>query len=128
MLLSKRYHIISSITIVSLVLVGFAANSSALTYQSSTDVEFTLNPTLNVTLSSSDLAIDDLVPGSSSDSNVFFMINTICCHKDKLFLGKMLINRRFFNVVLLMVLLIFLASKKHTLNYEKRYQNCPLRH
>ena len=44
--------------------------TSALTYQSSTDVEFTLNPTLNVTLSSSDLTIDNLVPGSSSDSNV----------------------------------------------------------
>ena len=37
---------------------------------------------------------------SSSDSNVFFMIKSICCHKDKWFLGKMLINRRFFNVVL----------------------------
>ena len=44
--------------------------TSALTYQSSTDVEFTLNPTLNVTLSSSDLTIDNLAPGSSSDSNV----------------------------------------------------------
>ena len=44
--------------------------ASALTYQSSTDVEFTLNPTLNVTLSSSDLTIDNLAPGSSSDSNV----------------------------------------------------------
>ena len=72
MLLLRRYQtfITSPIAIVSLVLVGFATNSSALTYQSSTDVEFTLNPTLNVTLSSSDLTIDNLAPGSSSDSNV----------------------------------------------------------
>ena len=42
---------------------------SALTYQSSTNVEFTLNPTISITLSDPNLIIDNLTPGSSNDSN-----------------------------------------------------------
>ena len=64
----KTKHKLYISTLIASALVSLQA--SALTYQSSTDVEFTLNPTLNVTLSSSDLTIDNLVPGSSSDSNV----------------------------------------------------------
>ena len=44
--------------------------TSALTYQNSVDVEFTLNPTISINLSSNDLIIDNLTPGSSSDSNI----------------------------------------------------------
>ena len=47
-----------------------ASNTSALTFRNNTDVDFTLNPTINVTLSSNDLIIDDLAPGSASDSNI----------------------------------------------------------
>ena len=52
MLLSKRYQtiIISSIAIASLVLVGFAVTASALTYQNSVDVEFTINPSISINL------------------------------------------------------------------------------
>ena len=45
-------------------------SASALTYQDNADIDFTLNPTINVTLSSSDLIIDNLAPGSASDSNI----------------------------------------------------------
>ena len=48
----------------------FSNNSiSALSYQSEVGVGFTFNPTLSVSLSSSDLVISNLTPGSSSDSN-----------------------------------------------------------
>ena len=43
---------------------------SALSYQSSVGVGFTFDPTLSVSLSSSDLVISNLVPGSTLDSNV----------------------------------------------------------
>ena len=45
-------------------------SASAITYQNNTDVDFALNPTINVTLSSNDLVINDLAPGSASDSNI----------------------------------------------------------
>ncbi len=51
-------------------LVTSVASTSALTYQSSNDVEFTFNPTISVSLSDANLIIDNLTPGSSSDSNV----------------------------------------------------------
>ena len=44
-------------------------NISALSYQSEVGIGFTFNPTLSVSLSSSDLIIPNLTPGSSSDSN-----------------------------------------------------------
>ena len=43
---------------------------SALTYQNSVDVDFTINPSLSINLSANDLIINDLTPGSSSDSNI----------------------------------------------------------
>ena len=42
---------------------------SALTYQNDTNIDFTINPTISVSLSG-DLIINDLVPGSYSDSNI----------------------------------------------------------
>ncbi|MBR0467749.1 hypothetical protein IJJ53_02455 [Candidatus Saccharibacteria bacterium] len=48
----------------------YIPNTSALSYQSSTDVKFTFNPTLSINISSSDLIIDNLTPGTVSDSNV----------------------------------------------------------
>lgn len=53
-----------------LVLAGVAGSASAITYQDSTNVEFTFNPTINVSLSSSDLSISNLAPGGTADSNI----------------------------------------------------------
>ena len=47
----------------------FTPNSSALTYSSNVDVGFTFNPTISVNLSG-DLLINNLAPGSVSDSNI----------------------------------------------------------
>ena len=44
-------------------------NVSALDYSSNVGIGFTFNPTLSVSLSSSDLVIPNLVPGSTLDSN-----------------------------------------------------------
>ena len=44
--------------------------SSALTYGSNTDVSFTVNPRLSISTSTDSLAIDNLVPGTTSDSNI----------------------------------------------------------
>ena len=45
-------------------------NTSALSYQTETNVNFTFNPTLSINISPSNLIIDDLTPGTISDSNV----------------------------------------------------------
>ena len=45
-------------------------NVGALSYQSNVGVGFTFEPTLNVTLSNSDLVINNLSPNTGSDSNV----------------------------------------------------------
>ena len=64
----------SSLFKLALPTLGFSLltiiNASAITYQNSTNVEFTFNPTINVSLSSSDLTISNLAPGGTSDSNV----------------------------------------------------------
>ena len=44
--------------------------ASALTYQDAVDLQFTWNPTLNISLSSADLIINNLTPGTSADSNI----------------------------------------------------------
>ena len=44
-------------------------NISALSYESSVGIGFTFNPTLSVSLSSNDLVIANLTPGSSDHSN-----------------------------------------------------------
>ena len=44
-------------------------DSNAMTYSSNTDVSFTFAPTLSIDLSTDSLTIDNLVPGTTSDSN-----------------------------------------------------------
>ena len=44
-------------------------NVSALTYSDNVDLNFTFNPSITVSLSSSDIVINDLTPGSIADSN-----------------------------------------------------------
>ena len=45
------------------------SNVSALDYSSNVGIGFTFNPTLSISLSSSDLIIDNLKPGTAEDSN-----------------------------------------------------------
>ena len=47
----------------------YTSNTSASDYSSNVGVGFTFNPTLSISLSSSDLVIDNLIPGSMEDSN-----------------------------------------------------------
>ncbi|MBR2841278.1 hypothetical protein IKE80_00610 [Candidatus Saccharibacteria bacterium] len=56
--------------VISLVGVVAAAQVSALTYQNSVDVSFTIEDTITISLSSSNLMIDDLAPGAAADSNI----------------------------------------------------------
>ena len=44
-------------------------NTSALEYQSNTNIQFTLNPTISISVSD-DLAINELSPGIAKDSNI----------------------------------------------------------
>ena len=65
--MKKKQRIISVLTLaISFLVVNHV---SALTYQNSTNVDFTINPTISMTLSG-DLIIDNLTPGSSGDSNI----------------------------------------------------------
>ena len=45
------------------------SNASALSYSTSKDISFTFAPTLSIGLSTNSLTIDNLVPGTTSDSN-----------------------------------------------------------
>ena len=45
-------------------------NTSALSYQGNAEIKFTFNPTLSINISPSDLIIDNLTPGTTSDSNI----------------------------------------------------------
>ena len=56
----------ATISILSLVYIN---NTSALDYSSNVGIGFTFNPTLSISLSSNDLVISNLVPGSMEDSN-----------------------------------------------------------
>ena len=51
-------------------LSSFSGNTYALTYQDNVELQFTWNPTIRISLSSADLVIDNLTPGTSSDSNI----------------------------------------------------------
>lgn len=61
-----------------LCLILRSSSTSALTYSSDLDVNFTLNPTISIQLSSpSDLVISELAPGSYADSNIITVgVNT----------------------------------------------------
>ena len=64
----RRIYIlyIATISILSLI---YISNTYALDYSSNVGIGFTFNPTLSVSLSSSDLIISNLTPGSSENSN-----------------------------------------------------------
>ena len=55
-----------------IIMLSFAniINTSALSYQSDAEIKFTFNPTLSINISSTNLAIDNLTPGTTSDSNI----------------------------------------------------------
>ena len=52
------------------IVCGVSGSVGALSYQSSVGVGFTFEPTLSVSLSNSSLVINNLTPGSASDSNI----------------------------------------------------------
>ena len=68
----NRLKMVSAVLVAVVVgMFGFGAlPASALTYSQAVDVSFTFNPTISINLSSADLLIDELVPGSVKDSNV----------------------------------------------------------
>ena len=60
------------ITLVSIIIILSLANiinTSALSYSSSVNVDFTFNPTISISLSSDNLDISNLTPGNTLDSN-----------------------------------------------------------
>ena len=65
-------RLVFSIFIATLIVGSALFNSSvsALSYESEQGISFTLNPTIRVTLSSNTMSINDLAPGSTSDSNI----------------------------------------------------------
>ena len=71
----RKHHILYVVAIVFMLSLVFIENDdrnnnvSALSYQSEVGIGFTINPTLSVSLSSNNLVISNLIPGSSSDSN-----------------------------------------------------------
>ena len=64
----RKIYILYIVTISILSLV-YINNTSALDYSSNVGIGFTFNPTLSVSISPSDLIIDNLIPGSTLDSN-----------------------------------------------------------
>lgn len=62
----KRVIVTGGIALGSLIAAGGA---SAVSYVTSSDVQFTFEPTLSLTLSADDFLIDDLTPGNSDTSN-----------------------------------------------------------
>ncbi|MBR3138025.1 hypothetical protein IKG41_01620 [Candidatus Saccharibacteria bacterium] len=66
----RMHYILYIILFVAIFNIATSANSSALTYQKNVNVQFTFGPTLNITLSSADLIIPNLAPGTYDDSNI----------------------------------------------------------
>ena len=72
----KCHRMVFVVLAIFLSLIGIK-HVSALTYQSRSDISFNFNPSLNISLSSPDLVIPDLAPGTTSDSNVITVtVNT----------------------------------------------------
>ena len=66
----KYHHILYMVIVLSTLAVPILSNNTnALGYSSSAGLNFTINPSISVSVSG-DLIIDELAPGSSSDSNV----------------------------------------------------------
>ena len=65
------YAIISLLIISTLLIASSITynSTSAMSYQSSNNIEFNLNPTISISITGGDLSIANLVPGSVSDSN-----------------------------------------------------------
>lgn len=64
----KEKIITLSLVIIMLSFINII-NTSALSYQGDAEIKFTFNPTLSINISSSDLVISNLTPGTTSDSN-----------------------------------------------------------
>jgi len=57
--------------------LSLVSNASALTYQDGSDIQFTFNSTLSISLSDADIVIGNLIPGQDDTSNaVDVVINT----------------------------------------------------
>ena len=65
----EQYIAYIVVILLSIINITNINNTFALSYQSNVGVSFTFNPTLSVNISSSDLVIDNLTPGTTSDSN-----------------------------------------------------------
>ena len=76
----KRMSLVFAVCVLGLASAQ-ARTAQALTYQNEANVEFSINPTIGVSLSASDLIIDDLVPGKFADSNIITVsVNTNASH------------------------------------------------
>ena len=62
--------------IILMLSLGNITLTSALSYKTPIGVSFTFDPTLSISLNSSDLVISNLTPGSSSDSNIVNVVVT----------------------------------------------------
>ena len=72
----KHSRVIGSLIVIFGVMMGVfvtkmaqVKDANALEYQTQADVSFTFAPTLSIGLSANSLTIDNLVPGTTSDSN-----------------------------------------------------------
>ena len=64
-----KEKIITLVSIITMLSFANIINTSALSYQTETNINFTFNPTLSINISHSDLVIDNLAPGTTGDSN-----------------------------------------------------------
>ena len=64
-----KAKIITLVLIIIMLSFTNMTNTSALSYQGNAEIKFTFNPTLSINISSSDLVVDNLTPGTTSDSN-----------------------------------------------------------
>lgn len=89
---SKSYIKVAILSILVIPAISILMNNddsgfvSALEYQTSTDLNFTINPSITVSLSSSDLVIDELFPGTSQDSNDI-VVNVVTNNVDGYYLS-----------------------------------------
>ena len=68
-------YIVIATILLGLISINNGSNVSALSYQSSVGVGFTFLPTLNVSLSSNNLTINNLVPGGNAENSNTITIN-----------------------------------------------------
>lgn len=68
--ISTSISITISLCLVATFSIISLSNTSAITYQDDADIEFTINPSISVSISSGDLLIGNIMPGTSKDSNI----------------------------------------------------------